>query len=153
MSANDTKCLKLQVPIKTFVHINHELFRQSFKPMIWTSPSLTSTRRALSYCRQPFDEALLPGMPFADRAEPAGEILTRALFPGDHAQVMQKACRLVISSGVAPPDFGLDLAPDAFTPPRDCVKPRPAGFFCLHLLPAQFRSGLPGFRTLAHKAD
>lgn len=79
---------------------------------------MTSARRARSYCRQPFDEARLADVPFADRAEPAGEILTRTLFPGDNAQIMQKACRLVISSGVAAADFGLDLTPDAFAPPR-----------------------------------
>jgi hypothetical protein len=41
---------------------------------------ITPWRATLSDCRQPFDEALLAGMPFADGAQSAGEVLNRAPF-------------------------------------------------------------------------
>jgi hypothetical protein len=56
-------------------------------------------------------------MAFVDRAKSMMEVLDCASLLGDRLKVAEKARRLVISSGIAPFDFGFDLAPDAFSPP------------------------------------
>ena len=53
-------------------------------------------------------------------------------------EIAQKFCRLVIGSGAAAFDFGLDLAPDAFTPPRYRQEPGLTGF--LRPLPSSSRN-------------
>jgi hypothetical protein len=66
---------------------------------------------------QPFDEPFLADMLLTDRVKSTKEVLDRTSFLGDRLKIEEKPRRLVIGRSVAPLDFGLDLAPDAFTPP------------------------------------
>ena len=44
-------------------------------------------RAILSDCRQPFDEALLPDVPYADFVKSAKEVFDRALLPGERPEI------------------------------------------------------------------
>jgi hypothetical protein len=82
------------------------------------NPSLSAKPATLSERGQPLDEPFLADMLLTDRAKSMKEILDRALLLGERLKIEEKLRRLVIGGGVATLDFGLDLAPDAFTPPR-----------------------------------
>lgn len=82
------------------------------------SAKLTPRRDTLFQCSQPFDEPFLADMFLTDRVKSTKEVPDRASFLGDRLKIEEKPRRLVIGRSVAPLDFGLDLAPDAFTPPR-----------------------------------
>src|SRR5208282_4449771 len=106
-----------------------------------------------SQSRQPLDKPFLPDMPLTDRAQSASEVLHRAAFLGDDLEIDKKARRLVIAARVAAFDFGLDLAPDAVTPVRDRVEPRPTGFLRFLSLPLPFCGCLVGLCTLIGETD
>src|ERR1700722_12038229 len=82
------------------------------------SPPSSPRRDALFQCCQPFDESFLADMLLTDRVKSTKEVLDRTSFLGDRLKIEEKCRRLVIGCAVAPLDFGLDLAPDAFTPLR-----------------------------------
>ena len=81
-------------------------------------PVLFPERDTLFQYSQPFDEPLLADMFLTDRVNSMEEVLDHASLLGERLKIEEKLHRLVIGRSVAPLDFGLDLAPDAFTPPR-----------------------------------
>jgi hypothetical protein len=96
--------------------------RHRCKPIGGSNPSLsarlTPGRDTLFQCSQPFDEPFLAGMLLTNRVKSTKEVLDRASLLGDRLKIDEKPRRLVVGRSVAPFDFGLDLAPDAFIPPR-----------------------------------
>jgi hypothetical protein len=54
----------------------------------------------LSYWLQPFDEATLADMPFADRLQPAGEVATRPSLFGNCLEVEQKTGGRIVAGSV-----------------------------------------------------
>ncbi|MDX8446517.1 hypothetical protein [Mesorhizobium captivum] len=62
-------------------------------------------------------------MALTDRLKPEAEFLDTVLFFCERQEIGKKGCCLVISGGIASPDFVLDVAPDAFAPAANGLKP------------------------------
>ncbi|RWB03432.1 MAG: hypothetical protein E5Y16_24055 [Mesorhizobium sp.] len=71
-----------------------------------TGCDLLLLRAMLSYWLQPFDEAPLADMPFADRLQPVGELANRPPLLGDRLEVEQKTGGRIVAGSIAALDFG-----------------------------------------------
>ena len=73
------------------------------------------------HAAQPFEEALLALVAYAEPVQPIGEIGHRAVFIRYRAQIGNQARRPVVAGSVAPADFDFDLAPDILaSQPQSC---------------------------------
>lgn len=72
-----------------------------------TGCDLLLLRAMLSYWLQPFDEAPLADMPFADRLQPVGELANHPPLLGDRLEIEQKTGGRIVAGSIAALDFGL----------------------------------------------